>query len=173
MGRERLRFGIEQSWSGSDLAAALAPLATSCRSAATVLLLANLGDFLGEGNEERRAENEWVLKHAMDELGANGKSKRFALVFTQADLYDGVCLRHDGWVDVGRRYLPLVHGAHLGREKVPVFPVAAVGATRVHVDEAGIPCLVPKHGFGSDGLDMLMGWIVEPRRDWLRRLIFK
>lgn len=159
----RALFGVDRPGTTDDLPAPVRHLADFGKSADSVLLLANLGDFVGEGDGQRRAENEWVLKHAMSSLGSSGKARRFGLVFTQVDLYQGERLRHRSWSDVARERLPMVHGAYLAPGKVPIFEVESVGKTRVFVDESGWPRRVPEHGFTSEGLDALMDWILRKK----------
>lgn len=160
----RLLFGDDRISKLATLPDALRTVAEYCRAADIVLFLVNLKDFVGEGDSRQRTDNEAAIKGAMDYLSEDGNPRTFSVVFTQVDLYKDVAERSGGWSNIAKTAIPYVHGAYLRGGDVPIFPVSAVNATRVTVDESGVPLRVPVPGFGSDGLDDVIEWLTRSVR---------
>lgn len=92
-------FGAAKVLDRPQLPEALREVADFCQRAEIVVLLVNLGDFMGDADPKRRIETEWTLKLALQAL-ADQPGKHVALVFTQADLYPEVP-NHGGASPVG------------------------------------------------------------------------
>lgn len=144
----------------------LRELAEYLHSAEIVICLVNLKDFLGEGDPERRLDNEVVLMSALRRLSATrDRNCRLYLLFTQIDQYRGFRAEYGGWPGVVKKFLPYVHGEHVARELVQVGAVAAVNDTQVSRDLDGTPRRVPRPGFESKGLDDLIRNIAQAARE--------
>jgi hypothetical protein len=165
----RVLFG-EEKVNDRNLPESLRNLADYCRSADIILFLINLKDFEGQADPRRRTDNEAAIKSAMDYLSSDGR-RRFCIVFTQADLYEGIVQQRGGWLAVAREVIPYISGAYLQSVRNPkyrrvlLFPVSAVNKTRIAVDEHGVPRRVPDPPFGSAGLDAVVEWMTTQVRE--------
>jgi hypothetical protein len=160
----RLLFGEEKFGDIQSLPQRLKQLAEYCHNTDIVLFLIDLGAFIGEGNSQQRTDNEAAIKSAMDFLSADGGLKRFCIVFTQFDLYEGLAKSRGGWAPLAKEAIPYIYSAYL-RKKVPVFFVSAVNKTVPDLDSSGNPRRLPAPGFGSTGFGRLVDWITTQVRE--------
>lgn len=159
----RLLFGDEEeriSKKGS-LPESMRKLADYCSEADIVMFLINLKDFEGEGNLKQRTENEAAIKGAMDYLSGKGRCKSFCLIITQVDLYQQLAAGRGSWDSLIQKAVPYVYGAYLKSKKTSTFLVSAVNKTRVTVDNTGNPLRMPEPGFGSDGFEHVVDWLIK------------
>ena len=132
-----------------------------CRGANIVLLLVNLGDFVGEGDRSIAMRNEAAMKAALDYLRSCTRYKRMALVLTQADLYFQNYKASEGWAGMLATYMPFLFNSHLRDGNIPVLPVAAVFDTEILFDPQSGPRRVPTPNFRSVGIDVLIQWLAD------------
>ena len=161
----RLLFGEDRVADTKSLPEFLRRLAEYCRCADIVLFLINLKDFTGQGNPQQRTENEAAIKGAMDYLSADGRTRRFCIVFTQVDLYRQLAATRGGWRSLAAEAIPYIYAAYIESKHVPIFLVSAVNKTKVAVDDSGVPRRVPEPGFGSDGFDKVVDWMTAQVRE--------
>jgi GTPase SAR1 family protein len=136
-----------------------------CRTADIVVCLVNLKDFLGEGDSNRKLDNEIFVKWALQRLSDNREQKRrMMLVFTQIDQYRKLLAAKGGLRGVANEILPLVYSAHVATHDVSLHKVAAVSDVEFVDDEGGKLQRLPKKGFGSEGLDEFARTIAELAR---------
>jgi len=154
----RRLFGQEQIQAIESLPGSLRSLAEYVLSCQVVVFLVNLGDFIGEGDAAKRLENQWALKYALDYLRETDKTRKCAVVFTQADLYQPIVTNIDGWMAAAEKYLPYLYEEHLRDGSVPVLSVSAVGSTDVVVED-GVPRRVPGRQFKCKGVTPLAVWM--------------
>ncbi len=155
-------FAGDQDPAGGGPPPQLQRLSDYCLSADIVLLLVNLKDFIGEGDNERRVASEWAIKYAIDvRSGQTGRPAKLALVFTQADQYMEVFKECGNSLEVAKKYLPYVFGAHLRNGHVKLLTIASVTDTEPREVEPGKIIRVPKPGFRSYGLEKMVPWIGE------------
>jgi hypothetical protein len=165
MSGERLRdiFGNDQ-----DLAALpedLQSLAKLIRVADIVLCLVNLEDFRATRDAMKKIDDEAVLKCAIDYLvNDTSRRRRMCVLFTQSDMHRQEHDRCGGWINVAKKHLPYMHGAHLLNGRVSVAAVAAVADTTI-VETDGNPRRVPAAGFYSIGLENVMEWVSEKAQE--------
>jgi hypothetical protein len=158
----RLIFSRDEADAASNLPEHLQKLVEYCRSADIVICLVNIKDFLGENNQERRIDNQIVIKAALDRLSNSSTGTRWlCLLFTQIDQYQEILRQYGSWKGVAQQHLPYVHGAHLTKDHVMIGAAAAVNDTTVAVDSDGKPRRIPARNFGSKGLNELTKWLVE------------
>ena len=137
----------------------LQPLAEYCREAEIVLIMANLKDLMATDDLERTTANQWAVKYALDYKLAQKPDANCALIFTQADAYQGELTALGSWKAVAEKYLPHVYAAHLSDGKIPILAVSAVNKTRHVMMDGGVTRTVPAKDFGHDGFDSLIDWI--------------
>lgn len=128
------------------------------RQADRILLLVNIGDFVGEPDPEQRQANLTTLLNAVRRLNPD-RTKKTAIAVTQFDRYQPLVAKYgglDAFLDkeVGSIHTELLHG-----RPVDTLPIAAVHDTRTVFDENGDVMSTPTPGFRSDGLNRLMEWL--------------
>ena len=154
----------------------LQQLAATVASSNIVILLINLGDFLGTPEGDRRRMSELAIKFVLDAMARRQPAPRVALVFTQADRFpaDLKPFVDDPW-SVLKQHLPLVyqsviHHPYYMSGGIRAFIVSAVNKTRFTVDENGVARHFPAPDFQSEGFDGLLQWLLwaaqPPRWDW-------
>ena len=143
----------------------LKPIAEYLANASIVLFALNIKDYIAETDDERRIENQAVLKSALDQL--NG-SKKILLVFTQYDQYETFVNECGGLEAFCRKHIPYIYNAYLsteenvfGTQRIPTLCLSAVSDTQVQIGADSIARRVPVPNFSSRGLDELCKWIVE------------
>ena len=151
------KYDRDQIQSGS-VAPHLKPLAKYLTDASMVLFVLNIKDYIAETDDERRVENQAVLKSALDLLN---NSRDVMLVFTQLDQYEDFLIQCGGLEAFCRQYIPYIYNAHIREKTLPTLCVAAVNDTQIKIDEDGNARRVPVPNFSSRGLDKLQQWLVE------------
>ena len=129
------------------------------RNADIVLFLINLRDFVGESDNDRRIENQWAIKYAMDWLKKQPGSRNWCLVLTQVDQYGRYLEECKSWSDVIKRHLPQIYDFHVRGGRTRIIPVAAVRDTIVDTQGNSTPRRVPAPGFKWKGLEELVEWL--------------
>jgi GTPase SAR1 family protein len=135
--------------------AAQQSLAEYCRAADIAVFVADLSDYIPKP-DGRHIEDETILKSAMDFLRKH--SRKYCLILTKEDLYRPFIVQEGGLESVAAKYLKSVYRSHL-KSGVPCFPIACVNKTEPKVDGESIRT-VPTPGFGSDGLEPFVEWLV-------------
>lgn len=148
----------------------LRSLAEYCGQSEIVIFLVNLADFIGKKGWDSKASNESAIKAAMDTLSQSGRIRRFCIVITQADLYEGEAELLGDWNAVLKAYLGNVYGAYVQGGKARVFPVSAVCDTIVRDDGGGRMVRVPKAGFSSNGLGDFIDWLRANTQEVVREI---
>ncbi len=128
------------------------------RQADRLLLLVNIGDFVGQRDADQRRDNLSTLLNAVRRLNPE-RTKKTAIAITQFDRYQPLIAKYgglDAFLDreVGSIHIELLHG-----RPVDTLPVSAVHDTRTVFDENGDVMATPSPGFRSDGLNRLMEWL--------------
>lgn len=162
----RQLFSDDEPGNLSNYNTQLRTLDAYCKSSDIVICLVNPGDFLGEGNTERRLDNEVVIKSALQRLTAD-PARRLCLLFTQIDQYPSIRKQEGEYDRVVKQLLPYVHGAHLakGQKQVVLRMVASVKNTvKLPATDKKLR-RVPSPGFESFGFEGLMEWLVGEVRD--------
>ncbi len=155
----------------------LQELASTVATSDIVILLVNLGDFLGTPEGDRRRGSELVVKFILDACLRRQPAPSIALVFTQADRFPDVLTSQNMDLHpVTKRYLPLVYESmtrhpHFASGGIYGCVVSAVNKTRIVVDTNNVARSVPAPGFQSDGFDGLLQWLQivaakPPAWDW-------
>ena len=134
----------------------LQPLVEYISNASTVLLVLNIKDYIAETDNERRIDNQIVLKSALDQLS---KSKKVMIVFTQYDQYDEYLKLNGGLDAFYQQYIPYIYSTYIATKAIPTTCVSAVNDTEVKINEAGRRVPVPN--FTSRGLEELQEWLVD------------
>lgn len=143
----------------------LQPLAEQVATADFVILLANLADFLGDPDDDRRLVSEMALKFVLEHIAARERywdpPVNVALVFTQADQFPDELMGARAPLSVVRKHLPLVFQSPAFQSMVAddVFAIAAVNKTRLIISSDDQARRVPEAGFASEGFELLMNWI--------------
>lgn len=143
----------------------LQPLAEQVATADFVILLANLADFLGDPDDDRRLVSEMALKFVLEHIAARKRDLNplgnVALVFTQADQFPDQLTGGHATRSVVRRHLPLVFQSPAFQSMVAnnVFAVAAINKTRLIISPDDQACRVPEAGFASEGFGRILNWI--------------
>jgi hypothetical protein len=143
----------------------LQPLAEQVATADFVILLANLVDFLGDPDDDRRLVSEMAIKFVLEHVAARQRYVdppiNVALVFTQADQFPDELMGASAPLSVVRKHLPLVFQSPAFQTLVAtnVFAVAAVNKTRLIISPDDQARRVPEAGFASEGFELLMNWI--------------
>ena len=143
----------------------LKPLVEYISNASVVLFVLNIKDYIAETDEERRIDNQVVLKSALDQLSG---SKNILLVFAQYDQYEAFVNENGGLDAFCKEYLPYIYNSYISTEKkvfgtarIPMLCISAVNDTQIKINEDGIACRIPVPNFSSRGLEELCRWIVE------------
>lgn len=152
-------FSDDRALAPDKLVETQKPVFEYCKSADIVLLLVNLGDFIGEGDRMIAMRNEAAMKAALDFLRKCSMHKRVCIVLTQAELYLADQKNTNGWTGMVAKSMPFFFNAHLRDGAIPVIPVSAVFDTEIITDPVAGPRRVPKPGFRSVGLDTLTAWL--------------
>jgi hypothetical protein len=164
-------FSEDRALSPEKIAESQKAVLEYCRSADIVLLLINLGDFIGEGDRGIAMRNEAAMKSALDFLRTCSRHKRI-----------------EGWSAILAKSMPFFFHSHLQDGSIPVLPVAAVFDTEIIMDPESGPRRVPAPNFRSAGLDVLIQWlsdqvfalqgpmdpdpqIMEARTEWIAGLL--
>lgn len=135
--------------------AAQKSLAEYCRDADVAVFVADLNDYIPKPDGEE-VEDETILKSAMDFLRKH--SKKYCLILTKEDLFRDFIAQEGGLESVAAKYLKSVYRSHL-KSGIPCFPISCVNKTETLVDGESIRT-VPTPGFGSDGLEPFVEWLV-------------
>ena len=146
----------------TDLPPDLQPLAQQVASADFVIVLANLADFLGDPDDDRRLVSEMSIKFVLEHLAAREyREVNVALAFTQADQFQDKLTGARAPLAVVRKYLPLVFQSPAFQSLVAdnVFAVAAVNKTRLIIASDDQARRVPDANFASEGFELLINWI--------------
>jgi hypothetical protein len=123
-----------------------------------LLVLVNLGDFIGVSDSRKKTANQAVLKEFLDSV--QNKRRKIAVIFTQYDQYGPVIAQQYGDLEVFlQKELPYLYGGHILGKNIALFPLAAIDQTEIRTRADGKTERVPKRGFTSAGLDMLADWI--------------
>ncbi|MDR3110439.1 MAG: hypothetical protein LBU65_12275 [Planctomycetaceae bacterium] len=128
-----------------------------------LIVLVNLGDFIGVAEVGRKIENQAVLKEFLESV--QNERRQIAVVFTQYDLYAPVIAQQygsfeDGGIDIFfQQELPYLYSGHIQCKEIALFLVAAINQTEIRTRSDGKTERVPKRGFTSAGLDDLAEWI--------------
>ena len=155
----RLAFGAkgdhdDATYTDKDVVSGIGTLQTHLQTSDTLLVLVNLKDIInGNAEEARTREAMWLSKGILDYAIDKLQIRHVAVAFTQADAYRATMDACDNVKNVYKTYLPFVASKY---PDLPLFAVSAVNKTVP--DDKGLPC--PAEGFGSEGLDLLMEWIV-------------
>lgn len=159
----RRLFNDDEPASGQNYPSQLQKLDAYCKEADIVICLVNLRDFVGEGNPERRLDNEVVIKSALQRLSTD-PARRLCLLFTQIDLHQPILKKYGNWGRIAETVLPYVHGAHFRKGQAIVRAVASVNKTVTTADANKRLRRVPASDFESFGFDGLMDWLVKEVR---------
>ncbi|MDR0327344.1 MAG: hypothetical protein LBI05_03500, partial [Planctomycetaceae bacterium] len=97
------------------------------RESTILLVLINLGDFLGEADPNKVIENGYTLKAVLDEL-LSDKERQIAFVFTAYDLYHATIKEKYGTVNrfMEKEISYLYHAYIDKKQPVKCFAVSAV-----------------------------------------------
>ncbi len=152
-------FGGDQIEPEDSLPMHLQALCKYCREADILLLVLNLKHFIGESDADRRADNQWALKSAMDYLESSERRPRVCLVLTQWDEYQHLAKEQGGWRELLKACVPYVFSHCVAGNNRVAYRVSAVSETRVVTDGEGVPRRVPFPSFRSAGLDGLVKWM--------------
>lgn len=125
-----------------------------CRYANIVLVLLNLGDFIGEGDKELALRNEAALMSAMNFIRSSETPKKVCLVITQAELYEHDAKAVGSWKNLLAKYTPFLYNAYFRTDEIPFICVSAVSDTTPSGRQR-----VPATNFRSRGLDTLISWL--------------
>ena len=141
----------------------LQPLAEQVATADFVILLANLADFLGDPDDDRRLVSEMAIKFVLEHIAARDADPRVnvALVFTQADLFSDELMGASAPRSVVRKHLPLVHQSPAFQTLVAnnIFAVSAVDKTRLIISSNDDARRVPDASFTSEGFELILNWL--------------
>ncbi|GHT46313.1 hypothetical protein FACS189454_07260 [Planctomycetales bacterium] len=156
--RQLFSYGTYQK---PDLAAQHRNLLDYIKESSAIVIVVNLGLFIGEADYIKRKENELILKEVTDMFAADGKHQDIAFVFTAWDQYQETVEQKYGSFRVYMaKELPLLHNAiKLGirsGDSISFFPVAAVADTEIK-NSRRVPC----PGFRSVGIDTLTDWLIK------------
>jgi hypothetical protein len=116
-----------------------------------LVVLLNLNDILGIGDNPRNAETVWITRGIFDYAKMVPSIKEVLLVFTQADRYSDVLKAEGGTTEILKKHLPMIHVLYPNLE---CMTVAAVDAT----DARGNP----RENYSSQGIQPLMDRIICP-----------
>ena len=122
-----------------------------------LIVLVNLADVInGSHSDARTIEMLWLTQDMLRQANKNGKQRKIALVFTQADAYSETITACGGLRGVLSKYLPQVYAGY--SNKISLFAVSAVSKTIPASDGSGFP--VPAANFTPEGLDQIIKWVV-------------
>lgn len=148
---------IREIFTATDLNPHLKQLFEQLSNANGVIFAINLADFTRTSSRDDAAENECVLKQAMDLL--RNKNCPCAVVLTQTDEYQGDLEKHTNWLGVAKATMPHLHAAYLCNGEVPLLPVSAVRDTFVGEPSPGKMKRFPAPNFTSEGLEDVVAWL--------------
>ena len=139
----------------------LQQLASSVVQADIILLLANLGDFLGEPDELRRVKNECAIKFLLDFVQTYRAEcpPHICVVLTQIDRYRGNVKQYRSLTELVQKHMPILYAFHLNQGSSHLLAISAVSETQVFAATGESPRRVPKPPIRSRGLDELMAWL--------------
>jgi hypothetical protein len=159
-GQDLRRLFSDQGRTDEPLPDHLRALGEYCYAADIVICLLNLKDFLGEGDFERKLDNQVVITSVVRQLSSDPR-RRLCLAFTQADRYQGTFQQRysNDLKRAAHELLPYVHGAHLEKRAVILCQVAGVGRTMKVAEPNGRLRDMPGRDFKSLGFTGLMRWL--------------
>ena len=156
----RLLFGEGQVNQVEALPDHLQELARSIEGADVILVLANLGDFLGVADAERRSENECAIKFVLDFVHKKRAERppQICIVLTQLDRYQGELKKFRDLNDVVKKHLPSLHAAQVAQQRYEILGLAAISETAI-ASAQGTVRRVPATPIRSMGLNRLVEWL--------------
>jgi GTPase SAR1 family protein len=131
----------------------------SIRQASILIVLLNIGDFIGISDPKQRMETEMVLVQALNNLQNRQDVPRVALVFTKADQYKTTLAKYGNCRTFVKKELQYLYQSGIRGRFIPMFSVAAIAQTRTVVNEKGRTETLPEKNFTSEGLESLVNWI--------------